>query len=105
MRFYFDVVLNGDRARDEEGSEFEDFALVLVEADQTARDIAAEELLNGRTISAASRIEVLDGQGSVLARRGLREVVLGEIEDAASASQLDSRAESVEQSGRGGDGD
>src|SRR5437868_4839582 len=94
MLFYFDVVLSSDRARDMEGTECEDFAEALAEADQIARDIAAEELLNGRSIMAASRVEVLDSSDSVLARRGLQEVVLGMTEQPVSTPKCDRGAES-----------
>src|SRR5262245_23920320 len=67
MLYLFKVVMGKGKIEDPEGSEFSCLDDARAEARQVARDLAAEELRQGRPVEADWRIDVTDQFGSVQA--------------------------------------
>ena len=65
MRYFFNAILENARIADPEGAEFADLYAALAEGELVARDIAAEKLKEGRSISRGWRIEIADASGTV----------------------------------------
>lgn len=76
MLYFFNVVRGSDKVRDPEGTEFADLEEARAEAEQTARDLAADELRRGRPILAGWRVEVTDGHDKLLATVAFEAAVL-----------------------------
>lgn len=66
MRYFFNVQMGTRKAKDPDGSEFASLDQARQEAEQTVRDLAVEELLQGRTLSEHWRVEIADAYGNVL---------------------------------------
>jgi hypothetical protein len=67
MLYLFNVVMGKGEIEDPEGSEFSSLDDARAEAKQIARDLAAEELRQGRPVEADWRVDVTDQFGSVQA--------------------------------------
>jgi hypothetical protein len=67
MLFRFDVVTNEDLVTDPEGSEFTHLEAAVEEATQSARDLAAAELLAGRSFPGGWKIQIVDRFGNARA--------------------------------------
>jgi hypothetical protein len=67
MLYLFNVVMGKGEIADPEGSEFSCLDEARAEAKQIARDLAAEELQQGRPVEADWRIDVTDQFGRVQA--------------------------------------
>src|SRR5262247_3149384 len=65
MLYLFNVVMGKGEIEDPEGSEFSCLDDARAEARQVARDLAAEELRQGRPVEADWRIDITDQFGSV----------------------------------------
>jgi len=65
--YLFNVVMGKREVEDPEGSEFSCLDDARAEARQVARDLAAEELRQGRPVEADWRIDITDQFGSVQA--------------------------------------
>jgi len=76
MLYFFNIVRGSDKVRDPEGTEFADLEEARAEAEQTARDLAADELRRGRPILAGWRVEVTDGHDKLLATVAFEAAVL-----------------------------
>ena len=76
MLYLFNVVTGKGAIADPEGSEFFCLDDAREEAKQIARDLAAEELHQGRAVEADWRIDVTDQLGNVGAVVGFRSLVL-----------------------------
>jgi hypothetical protein len=74
MRYYLNVLTNMGLIRDPDGGEFEDVVAARVEAQQSAREVMANELGAGRIPSADWRVEIANARGVVL-----DQVTFGEI--------------------------
>lgn len=64
-RFYL-TVCNDVRATDDEGEEQPDLEAAKESAIQGARELIAAEILAGRPLSQRHRIEITDGDGTLL---------------------------------------
>jgi hypothetical protein len=67
MRYLFNIVLGSKRIQDPEGAEFADMGAARAEAEQSARDLAAEHLRGGQAIPGNWSIEITDNIGNVQA--------------------------------------
>jgi len=76
MLYLFNVVTGKGEIADPEGSEFSSLEDARAEAKQIARELAAEELRQGRAVSADWRIVVTDEFGTVQATVALGSIVL-----------------------------
>jgi uncharacterized protein DUF6894 len=76
MRYFFDVVEGRRRVRDHEGGDYTGLAAAKAEAEQTAREIAAEHLRQGRALPLTWRIEVRDSRGEVCAAVAFEAAIL-----------------------------
>lgn len=76
MRYFFEVIDGSDRVRDHEGGDYVALAAAKAEAEQVARDIAAEHLQQGRALPLTWRIDVIDGSGQVCARVAFEAAIL-----------------------------
>jgi hypothetical protein len=76
VRYFFNLVLGTQRLTDPDGAEYSSFAEAQAEADQVARDTAAEELRHGRPIPPDWRIEITDGFGNVHSNAPFEGIVL-----------------------------
>ena len=76
MRYFFNLVLGSQRLTDPDGAEYSSFAEAQAEANQVARDTAAEELRHGRSIPPDWRIEITDGFGNVHSNAPFEGIVL-----------------------------
>jgi hypothetical protein len=64
-RYFFNVLMGSRTVVDPEGSEFASLGEARREAEQTARDLAAEKLQLGSTVGENWRIDIADAQGNV----------------------------------------
>src|SRR5690348_15372522 len=76
MLYLFNVVMGKGEIADPEGSEFACLEAARAEAKQIARDLAAEELQQGRPVEADWRIDVTDQFGRVQAVVRFQSIVL-----------------------------
>jgi hypothetical protein len=76
MRYFFEVIDGSDRVRDHEGGDYAALAAATAEAEQVARDIAAEHLQQGRALPLTWHIDVIDGSGQVCARVAFEAAIL-----------------------------
>ena len=76
MLYLFNVVTGKGQIADPEGSEFSCLNDARAEARQIARELAADELRQGRAVSGDWRIDVTDEFGTVHARVGFGSIVL-----------------------------
>jgi hypothetical protein len=76
MLYLFNVVMGKGEIADPEGSEFACLDAARAEAKQIARDLAAEELQQGRPVEADWRIDVTDQFGRVQAVVRFQSIVL-----------------------------
>jgi hypothetical protein len=76
VRYFFNLVLGTQRLIDPDGAEYSSFAEAQAEANQVARDTAAEELRHGRSIPPDWRIEITDGFGNVRSNAPFEDIVL-----------------------------
>jgi glucose-6-phosphate-specific signal transduction histidine kinase len=67
MLYLINIVKGKSQVRDPEGAEFADLQAARLEAEQTARDLAAEELRSGKPVPADWTVEVTDHIGNVVA--------------------------------------
>jgi hypothetical protein len=67
MRYFFELIEGSKRVRDPEGGDYDGLASAKAEAEQVARDLAAEHLRKGRALPLAWRIEITDSFGQVCA--------------------------------------
>ncbi|RTL72819.1 MAG: hypothetical protein EKK41_02795 [Hyphomicrobiales bacterium] len=79
MRLFFHVLADaGQRIEDPEGQEFANVQDAFIEASCTARELAAEELRQGRCVPTSWRIELVDETGRVLLSQAFRHLVLAD---------------------------
>jgi hypothetical protein len=66
MRYFIHIVSDTERIEDPEGAEFVDVEAATSEAVQSARDLMARELMEGRPVPLGWRVEVAAGDGTVV---------------------------------------
>src|SRR5262245_39659873 len=76
MLYLFHVIKGGTQILDPEGSEFADLEAAKQEAGHAARELAVEELRNGRPIPLNWHIAVADRFGNLRADIGFESVLL-----------------------------
>lgn len=76
MLYFFDIYRDKERICDPEGSEIPTFAEAMTEAERIARDIATEELSNGRALSSSWHVAIR-GADKVLSMISIQNAALG----------------------------
>lgn len=66
MHYFIHIVTDHERIVDPEGADFPDFASARAEAMQSARDLMAAELRDGRPVPFGWRVQVADEDGTVV---------------------------------------
>jgi hypothetical protein len=65
MHLYVHVINDAERLTDLEGEDFPDLNAARREADQVARDLMAEELLQGRPLPLGWSVQIADAGGTI----------------------------------------
>jgi hypothetical protein len=78
MHQYLHIVTDTERIIDPDGQEFGDLEMAKQEAVQSARDLMAEELRNGRPIPLNWRVQIAEADGTIRATIKFAELVFGE---------------------------
>ena len=77
MHRYLHIVTDIERLVDPDGQCFDTLASAVEEARQCARDLMAEELLQGRPLPLNWRVQVADEEGCILATFRFADIVFG----------------------------
>jgi len=65
MHLYIHIINDTERVVDPDGQEFPDLEAAAQEANQVARDLIAQELLNGRSVPFSWRVQIAEGDDTV----------------------------------------
>ena len=79
MRYFIYIITDQERLVDPDGCEFTDLESARAEANQSARDLMAEELRRGRPVPISWKAQLADDDGKILLTLPFARLVFGEL--------------------------
>src|SRR5262245_35941923 len=77
MHYFFHLITEAERIVDPDGAEFLSLEAARLEANQTARDLMAGELIAGRTVPFGWRMQIADKDGTIILTIPFAALVVG----------------------------